>query len=87
MAGVPDSCADYKLELGWVYVVPAYRRKQVASKLCEQLLLRAKGDFVFATTRSDNAMMSRILRACAFTAVGNPYTYRSEELRLYLRPR
>ena len=85
MAGSPASYADYKVELGWVYVVPDYRRKQIATNLCEQLLLSAAGDQVFATTRSDNGVMSRILRACAFAEVGNPYMHRGEQLRLYLR--
>ena len=85
MADSPASYADFQLELGWVYVVPAYRRKQVATEICEQLLLRAAGDCVFATTRSDNAAMGRILRACGFAEVGKPFMHRSEQLRLYLR--
>jgi len=85
MADSPASYADYPVELGWVYVVPADRRKQVATELCGQLLLRATGDFVFATTRSDNAAMRRILRACAFAEVGKPFMHRGEQLRLYLR--
>jgi RimJ/RimL family protein N-acetyltransferase len=85
MADSPASYTDFKVELGWVYVVPAYRRKQVATELCTQLLSSATGDFVFATTRSDNAVMSRILRACAFSEVGKPYMHRGEQLRLYLR--
>jgi len=85
MADSPASYADYKVELGWVYVVPACRRNQVATELCEQLLLRATGDFVFATTRLDNAIMSRILRACAFAEAGKPFMHRGEQLRLHLR--
>ena len=85
MAGSSASYADYKVELGWVYVVPAYRRKRVALELCEHLLLRTTCDFVFATTRSDNTVMSRILRACDFAEAGKPYIRRGEQLKLYLR--
>lgn len=87
MAGATASSADYKLELGWVYVKPAHRRKQVATMLCERLLSRVERDFVFATTGTDNAAMSRILHLCGFAETGNPYTYRGEQLRLFLRPR
>ena len=85
MAGAPASFADFELELGWVYVIPAYRKKQIATRLCEQLLSSATDVSVFATTRSDNAAMSRILRASAFFEVGKPYMHRGEQLGLYLR--
>jgi ribosomal protein S18 acetylase RimI-like enzyme len=85
-AGSHASCADYKVELGWVYVEPADRRTQIATNLCEQLLASVARDFVFATTRTDNAAMSRILRRCAFSEVGEPFMHRGEPLRLYLRP-
>jgi ribosomal protein S18 acetylase RimI-like enzyme len=86
IAGSPVSYTDVQTELGWIYVDPAFRRKQIATMLCEQLLLRTTGNFVFATTRSDNTAMRRILRACAFAEVGKPYMHRGEQLSLYLRP-
>jgi len=85
-AGSPESCADYKIELGWVYVEPAYRGNRIAAKLCEQLLSSATTDCVFATTRTNNALMSRILLTSGFANVGTPYMRRGERLRLYLRP-
>jgi len=85
-AGSPESCADYKVELGWVYVDPAYRGNRIATKLCELLLSRATNDCVFATTRTNNALMSRILGTSGFANVGTPYIHRGEQLRLYLRP-
>jgi len=85
-AGSPESCADYKVELGWVYVEPAYRGNRIATKLCEQLLSRAATDCVFATTRTNNAPMGRILLTFGFANVGTPYIRRGEQLRLYLRP-
>jgi len=78
--------ADYKLELGWVYVVPAHRGKRIAEGLCEQLLAREPASSVFATTRPDNASMMRILHALGFARVGQPFPQRNEELVLFLRP-
>ena len=86
MAGATASSADYRLELGWVYVKPSHRRQRAATMLCERLLSRVERDSVFATTGTDNAAMRRILRWCGFVEVGNPYTYRGEQLRLFLRP-
>ena len=85
-AGCPESCADYKVELGWVYVEPDYRGNRIAMKLCEQLLSRVTADCVFATTRTNNALMGRILLTFGFANVGAPYIRRGEQLRLYLRP-
>lgn len=85
-AGAPEICADYKVELGWVYVDPAYRGNRIATKLCELLLSCATTDCVFATTRTNNALMSRVLLTFGFANVGTPYMRRGEQLGLYLRP-
>jgi len=79
------SSAEYQLELGWVFVAPAHRGEDIGLGLCEQLLRCAPGASVFATTRTDNVHMWRILRALGFTRVGRPYPRRDEELVLFLR--
>ena len=84
-AGTRESYADYAVELGWVYVEPAYRGSRIATSLCEQLLSINTMDAVFATTRIDNAIMNRVLLTCGFEKVGTPYLYRGEQLRLFLR--
>jgi len=83
-AGV--SAADYVLELGWVFVTPARRGNHVAERLCRLLLARVPQSCVFATTRTNNDVMIRILTALGFDRVGKPYPRRDEELVLYLRP-
>jgi RimJ/RimL family protein N-acetyltransferase len=81
------SAADYELELGWVFVVPAHRGKRIAKSLCRRLLARVPASSVFATTRTDNSRMIRILVALGFTRVGKPYRRRNQELVLFLRSR
>jgi len=83
------SPADYKLELGWVFVVPAHRGNRIAESLCRPLLARVPTSCVFATTRPDNISMIRILLALGFARAGKPYphTRRNEELVLFLQSR
>lgn len=84
-AGAPVSPADYKLELGWVFVVPAHRGNLIAEGLCQRLLTRVPTSRVFATTRPNNVSMIRILLALGFARAGKPYPRRHEELVLFLR--
>jgi GNAT superfamily N-acetyltransferase len=84
-ADVAVSPNDYEFELGWVYVVPAHRGKQVAEDLCRQLLACVPASHVFATTRTGNALMIRILLSLGFERVGKPYSRRNEELIVFLR--
>lgn len=79
------SSAGYELELGWVYVVPDYRGSRIATHLCRLLLGRVSKTGVFATTRSNNSSMRRILHALDFGEVGKPFPRRNEELVLFLR--
>ena len=85
-AEAPVSPDDYKLELGWVFVVPAHRGRRIAESLCQQLLARVPTSCVYATTRPDNVHMIRILLALDFVRTGEPYPHRDKELVLFLRP-
>lgn len=78
------SSAGYELELGWVYVVPDFRGNRTSAHLCQLLLGHASGAGVFATTRSDNIPMRKILQALNFVEVGKPFPRRNEELVLFL---
>ena len=84
-ADAPVSSADYKLELGWVFVVPPHRGNRIAEGLCQLLLVRVPTSCVFATTRPNNISMIRILLALGFARAGKPYPRRNEELALFLR--
>jgi ribosomal protein S18 acetylase RimI-like enzyme len=81
------SPAKYKLELGWVFVVPDHRGNRVAESLCRMLLARVPSSYVFATTRPNNIVMIRILDALGFVRVGKSFPRRDQELVLFLRSR
>lgn len=85
LAAAPVDGADYQLELGWVFVAPAYRGRRIAERLCRQLLVDVPASHIFATTRVDNDRMMRILDALGFTRVGRPYPRRGSHFVLYLR--
>lgn len=86
-AGVAASSGDYQFELGWVYVVPSHRGKQVAEGLCRQLLSCVPTSRVFATTRISNAFMIKILLSLGFERAGKPYLRRNDKLIVFLRER
>jgi ribosomal protein S18 acetylase RimI-like enzyme len=85
-ACVPISPDDYPLELGWVFVDPAHRGNKVALGLCRQLLTSVTPTGVYATTRPNNVPMIGMLRALGFERVGEPYSHRSREHVVFLRP-
>jgi hypothetical protein len=85
-AGAEVSPADYRLELGWVFVTPLHRGNQISEDLCGQLLACVPGSRVLATTRPDNTPMINVLLALGFGRIGKPYPRRNEELALFLRP-
>jgi len=82
-AGV--STDNYKLELGWVFVGPAYRGNHIAGSICQLLLESVPESSVFATTHPNNTVMIRILAAFDFVRAGKPFPRRSQELVLFLR--
>ncbi|UCD23108.1 MAG: GNAT family N-acetyltransferase [Gemmatimonadota bacterium] len=84
----PDVDSEaYELELGWVYVAPDQRGNGIATDICRRLMDRERARCVFATTRSDNNSMIKILRVLGFERVGRefPHRRRKEQLVLYLR--
>ncbi len=84
--------ADYDLidcvaELGWVYVAPEARGKQLGSRLSSALCECYKHP-IFATTRSVNIPMQAILRKLGFKNVGAEYDaveHPGERIGLWLR--
>ncbi len=70
---VDHSPTGFPLELGWVYVTPAHRRKGISAMLV-QLLLGAVGNRnVFATSRTTNSSMQSTLERFGFVCSGHPY--------------
>jgi len=72
-SGSQEVAATYLLELGWVFVPESLRRQSVAFKLTEWLVSCAGSKKIFATTRTDNAPMKKILISTGFCKNGTPY--------------
>lgn len=66
---------DYTLEIGFMYVIPEKRNTQVATKMLNTLMKKEipSGHNVFATTRTDNRFMIRILNNNNFIPVGKSW--------------
>jgi hypothetical protein len=76
--------AEFKLEFGWVFTLPAFEGKGLGSGLAH-LLLDELSESIFATTSVNNLTMQAILQRRHFYSSGNPFPGRDEEKVLYLR--
>lgn len=78
---------QYKIELGWVFVEPEFRRQYVGTTIVRELLGKVKGDKIYATTRTDNDKMKRILEFLNFHESGKEYKSRigKQSLVLFVR--
>ena len=56
----------YKIELGWIFVDPKFRGQRVGTTIVRELLGKINGDKIYATTRTDNDKMKRILESFNF---------------------
>lgn len=81
----------YPLELGWFFVRPLDRGRRMSQRLAAPLLSQADGQGVFATTRTGNSAMLKVLQSLGFRRTGAPFRPRrspaTDELVLLLRPR
>jgi RimJ/RimL family protein N-acetyltransferase len=79
----------YGAELGWIYVAPEARGRQLATSISHALCNSHKGS-IFATTRCDNAGMQAILRKLDFKKVGLDYDsveHPGKQIELWVRQR
>lgn len=72
-SGIPLPEAEYRFELGWVFVMPSARGRGFSVDLTREALSAAGAAGVFATSRSDNIAMHRALAKFGFEPVGEPY--------------
>lgn len=63
----------FGLELGWIFIKPAFRKQGLSSQLITKLLDSVKNKAIFASTREDNEIMKSILQSFGFNKIGNPY--------------
>lgn len=77
----------FSFELGWVFVLRSSRGAGLSHKLVDAALSSTKGRAIFATSRTDNAPMHKVLNAHGFSCHGKPYasTRGDQQLALFLR--
>ncbi|MFZ2055025.1 MAG: GNAT family N-acetyltransferase [Candidatus Aminicenantales bacterium] len=72
-SGLIHRSYEFEKELGWVYIEPKWRKKGFSSKLVKTLLSHVKDFNVFATSRTDNQPMHKVLKKNGFFEAGNPF--------------
>lgn len=72
-AGATVMASEFPFELGWVFVLPSSRGAGFSHRLVEAALAATNGRSIFATTRSDNTPIRKILGARGFSRHGNEY--------------
>ena len=77
----------FAFELGWVFVVPKHRHMGIATEVVRSALRAANEAAVFATTRTDNGAMRRLLEGLDFAAEGATYSSSRgpHSLQLFIR--
>lgn len=63
----------FPFELGWVFVLPSSRGAGFSHKLVKAALTATCGQGIFATSRSDNAPMHKVLVGHGFSCHGEAY--------------
>jgi hypothetical protein len=76
---------EYLVELGWVVVAKSHQGQRLSTRIVGELLTFAKNENIFATTRTDERVMS-FASDYGFTINGKPYpSGHGYDLVLYLR--
>ena len=79
------SADEYPVELGWVVVTKSYQGRRLSTRIVSELLAFAKDENIFATTRTDERVLSFAFD-CGFKINGNPFpSGNGYDLVLYLR--
>lgn len=79
------SADEYPVELGWVVVAKSYQGRRLSTRIVSELLAFAKIENIFATTRTDERVLSFAFD-CGFKINGQPFpSGNGYDLVLYLR--
>jgi GNAT superfamily N-acetyltransferase len=79
------SADEYAVELGWVVVAKSYQGRRLSTRIVSELLAFAKDENIFATTRTDERVLSFAFD-CGFKINGKPFSSgNGYDLVLYLR--
>jgi len=76
---------EYPVELGWVVVTKSYQGRRLSTRIVGELLPFAKNENIYATTRTDERVLSFAFD-CGFRITGTPFSSgRGYDLVLYVR--
>lgn len=64
---------EFPFELGWVFVLPSSRGAGFSHMLLKAALSTVSGGGIFATSRSDNTRIHKVLKANGFSCLGTAY--------------
>lgn len=85
-AGVPKEAKKYSSEIGWAYTDCGHRGKGICTILVQKILEKFESENIYATVRTDNAAMHKILEKTGFSRIGKPYQGRkSNYIQLFVR--
>lgn len=83
-AGLPKDAEKFDLEIGWAYTECLYRGRGICTNLIQLILSKSGNENLFATVRTENAAMCRVLEKTGFEKIGIPYKGRSKGYTLQL---
>lgn len=83
-AGVSKESDKYNLEIGWAYTTKEYRGRGICSSLIQELIVASVSQNMFATTKTDNLPMQKILKRNGFQKTGKSYLGRTSGYHLQL---
>jgi len=83
-AGESVDAENFPFELGYVFVLPSARRLGIGQGLCSAALRAAGNKGVFATARTNNDGMQRLLPLLGFVKLGKPYASARKDYQLQL---
>ena len=83
-AASPCNAESFDKEIGWAFTDDRYRGQGVCSTLLHDLMKDFAHRNVFATSRSTNKGIHRILGRLGFVQSGNAYPGRNEEIYLFV---
>lgn len=78
---------EFPYELGWVFILPSARYQKLSFPLCQPLITAAKGEGIFATSRTTLAGMHRTLEKLGFVRTASEWSSNENEgnLALFLK--
>ena len=71
-ADVPELERNYKLEIGYTYVIQEYRPRGVGINICRKMV-NSISTPMYATTREENTTINKLLKFAGFKLTGSPW--------------